>query len=497
MRRTIAIALVAFATIAAPLTTTLTAEARLVPVQGGDRVVADPSVRELQADTALARAAAVLSGNAGADRDATMALVALRNAYPDLSPAEQGRADEMFARPSTTAVQCDVHVCLHYTPGANSAGDQTTDVWAATTLAAMESVWTYEVDTLGYRAPADDGSVGGGDGQFDVYTENLLDDKLYGYCSAETLVPGEDFRYSGFCVLDNDYVGYQLPPQQSLDVTAAHEFFHAIQFNYDAAEDGWLMEATATWMEERYADDVNDNRAYLPEGQMKRPGTPLDTFAGLTHYGNWVFFERLSKRYGVDAVRSIWNRLDAKPGARDNYSIQGVRLFLAANNAKLTRFYADFAAGNLFPSKVYREGAAYPRASDQDFTFGKAKRSAGDTIKLKHLTSKSYSFAPNRTLKGAWKIKFTVDGPKAAEGPAAYVQVLQKDGDLVRKPMALDNSGKGSLRVSFTRSTVARVTLSVVNAGTQYSCFSGGAFSCQGTSKNNGNAYKWTAAAVR
>jgi hypothetical protein len=35
-----------------------------------------------------------------------------------------------------------------------------------------------------------------------------------------------------------------------LKVTAAHEFFHAVQFAYDIGEDGWLMESTATWMEE-------------------------------------------------------------------------------------------------------------------------------------------------------------------------------------------------------------------------------------------------------
>jgi hypothetical protein len=29
-------------------------------------------------------------------------------------------------------------------------------------------------------------------------------------------------------------------------VTAAHEFFHAIQYGYDVSEDPWLMESTAT-----------------------------------------------------------------------------------------------------------------------------------------------------------------------------------------------------------------------------------------------------------
>ena len=43
-------------------------------------------------------------------------------------------------------------------------------------------------------------------------------------------------------------------------------------------EDGWFLEATATWMEEQITDDVNDNRQYLRHGQLGDPGTPLDTF---------------------------------------------------------------------------------------------------------------------------------------------------------------------------------------------------------------------------
>ncbi len=80
-------------------------------------------------------------------------------------------------------------------------------------------------------------------------------------------------------------------------MTAAHEFFHAIQFAYDFTEDPWLLESAATWIEERFADDVNDNRAYLKYGQAARSTTSLDLFdgGGLAHYGNWVFWEFLSE----------------------------------------------------------------------------------------------------------------------------------------------------------------------------------------------------------
>ena len=86
----------------------------------------------------------------------------------------------------------------------------------------------------------------------------------------------------------------------SLRVTAAHEFFHAVQFGYDYGEDPWLMEATATWMEERVADDDQRQPAVpplRPGRRARRPARHLQP-AGFNQYGNWAFFEYLSSRYG-------------------------------------------------------------------------------------------------------------------------------------------------------------------------------------------------------
>ena len=52
----------------------------------------------------------------------------------------------------------------------------------------------------------------------------------------------------------------------ALQVTAAHEYFHLVQFGYDINEDGWIMESTATWAEDEVFDSINDNAQYLREG---------------------------------------------------------------------------------------------------------------------------------------------------------------------------------------------------------------------------------------
>ena len=44
-------------------------------------------------------------------------------------------------------------------------------------------------------------------------------------------------------------------------------------------EDLWLLETTATWVEEQVYDDINDNRQYLPVSQIYAPNIPLDAFS--------------------------------------------------------------------------------------------------------------------------------------------------------------------------------------------------------------------------
>ncbi len=173
----------------------------------------------------------------------------------------------------------------------------------------MKQTWAHEVGGLDYRRPVRDGNRGGNN-RFDVYLKNVGANGLFGYCAPERTTKDSRWSASGYCVLDDDFARSQFgqKPILSLKATAAHEFFHAVQFAYDYAEDGWFMEATATWMEERVFDGVNDNRRYLEAGQLGFPGRPVDVFEdfGAAHYANWVFFEYLSNEVGANVVRAAW-----------------------------------------------------------------------------------------------------------------------------------------------------------------------------------------------
>ena len=187
-----------------------------------------------------------------------------------------GPADRRQPRPSTTtATRCPPSGTAR--GGSASTGStRTKDAPPQPALGVphacrvMKNVWAEEVGRLGYRRPRH-GRPPRRQRKFDVYLKDVGVGGLLrllrprapqaraplgrlGLLRARRRLRPQPVRRAG--------------PHQSLRVTAAHEFFHAIQFGYDYAEDGWLMEATATWVEERVADDVNDNRQYLAYGQV-------------------------------------------------------------------------------------------------------------------------------------------------------------------------------------------------------------------------------------
>ena len=90
---------------------------------------------------------------------------------------------------------------------------------------------------MGYRGPKADAHSpeNGGDGRLDVYLADI-GDAVYGYCASDD----PDVRRSSasaYCVVDDDLATQFRPTSRlaALEVTAAHEFFHAVQFSYDSS----------------------------------------------------------------------------------------------------------------------------------------------------------------------------------------------------------------------------------------------------------------------
>lgn len=464
------------------------------PFEPGLELAYEPTASET-----LATARRVLAGNARpGDLSATLVLRDLWMQKSELRGAERRQANRLLARPTdgfgdpqgfgyTVAEAppvCNTRLCVHHVPTGTDAPPS--PEWVNYTLAVMDSVWSTEVDQMGYRAPLWDGTKGG-NGLFDVYLKDLGGD-LYGFCAGERRVKKR--TASGYCVLDNDFATSQFPtgtPDGNLRVTAGHEFFHAIQYAYDYAEDPWMMESTATWMEERIATDVNDSRQYLPASQIYAPQIPLDAFSQTSsfQYGNWVFWEYLSNRYGPGIVNKAWKQAGSLKSDGDKYSIQAVDRALKGKGG-FHKNYAKYVAGNLTPAANFPEGAEIQAQFGGGRIFGskvlsKGKRSKRFGTKIHHLSSASYAFGPGSGLSGKkWKLSLKVSGPSRATSPSAVVVVHLLNGKRQVKIIKLNKGGDGSKKVAFDNRKVGAVSISLINGSTRYKCGRGTVLACEG-----------------
>ena len=459
----------------------------------------------------LEQAEAVLLGEQAAEPEpeveATIVLRDLFAALPRLTGADRRRAEMLLARPtqgkkdpfgdgySARAVKtCNKKLCVHRV---ERTSDQATKRWARKTLRTVTRVWTQQVGSMGYRRPLQDGRRGGNK-KFDVYLVDVGADGLYGYCAPERTKRGYRRLASGYCVLDNDFAKAQfggVEPIDSLRVTAAHEFFHAVQFAYDYLEDPWLMEASSTWMEERFADDVDDNRQYLQHGQVRATRVPLDTFDrdGFMQYGNWAFFEYLSQRFGNRALRRIWTQAGHFEGDGKKYSTNAVKAVLPAPFKKV---YTQFAAANATPARSYPEGSSWPtpRLAGRK-TVGQNKKASG-SVRIDHMASAHFVVLPGEALtQRRWKLRVRVDGPGKKSSPMAAVVRVAKSGTITRKLVPLDKDGVGSAVVPFNLRQTERVHIVAVNGSTRFDCAGRYVvrYSCGGKPKDDNRRFQVSA----
>lgn len=469
-------------------------------------------------------------------RDLTLSTAALPAAARSVSTRANDRPwDEDF--PGSPA-KCASNICVHwisqadadiYGPeiytGTNGGIDisrwVSRESWADTVLRTMVDV-SRTYTSAGYRTPRADGRLGGTK-QTDIYLTDPGANGQYGYCTVDgTVDAGGRFRPTfrpsnshssdlpAFCVLDNDYrvgqFGTRNKAIDSLRVTAAHEYFHAIQFAYDYLEDRWFMESTATWAEEQLYDHVNDNLQYLPYSQLRRPTASLDDYNALRgglHYGDWIWFQYLSERLPTrtgaipNVVLQMWQRADSVSGP-DQYSLQAVVRTLKARGVSFPRAFAQYAAGNRHPATVYAEARAnrYPTAPlKRTARLRPAKRQAAGSLRLNHLASSTVRFVPQRVTSRRAKLRLDVDMANRRAGSVAVVTTYARDGRITTKVLRLTRAGNGRVRVPFSSRRVRAVELTLVNASNRFKhCTSRvDGFSCGGTPVDQRMLERYTA----
>ena len=480
--------------VAATLALTLLSVA---PSSASTRPVGEHDLSHARAVAALeAVRAAVSTEPASAGRvarpraDLTLLLRDLRLAMPALSPSERSEAASLIGLsvppPKSSCgglfdtVIATSHFCLHY------SGDS---AWAQTTADTLEHVWRTEVDQLHFRPPPADG-----DGLFDVYLKEIGNQGYYGACA-----PYQSTRHSiSSCVLDDDFSAAEFggaAPINSLRVTAAHEFFHAIQFGYDTTEDIWFMEGTAVWAEEQVYPAINDYLQYLPYSAITHPRTPVD-YKGITssdlyfRYGAGLFWRFLSEYFRDAAVvRRTWEYADG-----DRYSLQAATAALAERGWTFASAFARFGVWNTEPAGSYADRQLYPQPAWWQVT--SLSRRHPDTgvrsVVLHHLTNAASLIRPALRLPKLTRLRIKVTGPALTRMPRATVQVRRRDGTVRVLGVRLDSAGDGHLAVDFDPRRVAAVVVTLTNASTRMSSCGtdrNDRFSCGGQSPDDSQTF--------
>jgi hypothetical protein len=232
-------------------------------------------------------------------------------------------------------------------------------------LRVAEHVHAIENGRLGWREPKSDGRQGGGRGKTDVYLSQI-GGELFGYAAPDRGQRGKEQRIPrrlhGYLVLDNDYSPFEFPgttPSHDLEVTFAHEYNHILQFGYDAYQDPWFAESTATWMEDQVYNGIDDYLRYVRRW-VKRWDTPLTT-SSIKMYGSAVWNEWLAHHYGLAIVRRAWARaIHVRPGG---FSVAAYEAAIRATGpSTLSRDFTRFATAvaEWRTGEGFRESDLYP-----------------------------------------------------------------------------------------------------------------------------------------
>ena len=509
---------------------------------------AETSSEQLAAEEALETVEALLGDAPAQDvdsavehADATLALNDLRLRLNDLTPTDRRTAKTYFGRPDGVASQiapysvpeappvCGAHICVHYVASTNDAppagsalGDPAVNDWAETTLAVAEDAWNRIVTLSGYNAPLSDATSpeNGGNALLDIYLSDTGGENqgLFGMCTTDdpaAFNPVQPaLRFSAFCAVDNAFDNWGGVPLDLMRVTVVHEFFHAVQFTYDGAEDKWLMEGTAAWIEDELYDDVNDNLNYIhPDAianPLTKPHQPLDRFGGsYRNYGVWTFWKRLSERYPAKqgqlpkVILDVWRRAGGL--TRSGASTMALSRVLEDRDTSFGAFFTKWGVGNRFPRRSYSEGAAlhYPAAPlERGFALSKRRRSIGwQTDRLNHMTNAHYRFKPKGLTGKRWRIRVEVDGPARVRGPYATLVVYKKSGAIKQVRIKLDRQGDGAKRVRFGKGSVRRVELTLTNASNRFrGCYPAQDYSdytCGGQSRDDRQRFLFRARVTR
>lgn len=313
------------------------------------------------------------------------------------------------------------HFKIHYNTTGIDAVDPTdadangTPDYVDEAARAFEAARHLQIDQMGYDPPPSDG-----DGVYDIYIKNLASKGAYGFTYPiaypetipETITPS-------YIQIDNNFTDaiYRTRGLDGLRVTAAHEFFHAVQFAYYADYGAaWWQELTATWMEDVAYPAIDDFYQYMRCSRSYSCfyDTPeLSLAAGsrnarLHAFGAAVFAHHVEQIYGADAIKNVWEHLKRRDPSTYRLSLIDEAMPLGGFAQVMPRFSAwNYLTDIRARVGYYTEARDLPSIEHAEVFLGTGGSRSGFAT-VDHLGT-TYISVPTSSVAGGLRGEFTLD----------------------------------------------------------------------------------------
>jgi hypothetical protein len=452
-------------------------------------------------------------------------------AEPGARPTDPTASPEIrYPAGAEVRTRCATRVCVnwvrsgpHAPPSSDDDGDGVPDT-VEELVEAYSQAERVEIEQLGFNEPlADSDSRDEGfDGRTDIY---IADIDREGFCLSDDPdlqeATGSQLhaQASVFCLVDSDLSGHT-DPSDGIRREAAHTLFEAIAASYDAQEDEWFTQSSATWIADVVFDDLAVTSEMLTSGPILQPDYPLDFFGELEPGrvdSAWLFLRFLTEYLSTDGspdnsfIRQAWE-LAAADGGESGvgmYSMQALAHALSLRELDLATVFASFNWLNWLPLETYSEGQEYMDAVvtagheplpfvTKTHYFSKRVYTTGWWGQdLFHMSSINIGFRPKAGIPSTTRLRVQVDGPKLTRFPQARFHVFFVDGTRSSGFIRLREDGTGGRTVAFGGGIVDRVILTITNASYRYvDCGTGTSLSCGGRASDELVGYRWRATTV-
>ena len=208
----------------------------------------------------------------------------------------------------------------------------------------FENVYSFYIDTLNFSPPvydpASDNSL------YEIYVENLPS-YYFGITYTKNTTVNNPACVS-YIKMRNNYSGSQFSEHTQLEniqVTAVHEFFHAIQFSYNCYERFWFMEATAVWSEDELYNNVNDHYRYIPSWFSNTNKSINDESSHM--YGSFIYFQYIDEHLGgANTIKLCWEKSNEMASPVQDNSISSINAALNEVGSSFEEAYIRMRIAN-------------------------------------------------------------------------------------------------------------------------------------------------------